>query len=78
MSGLVDLWTSEQAKLRREGGSFPTAAAADGPVRAAVAEEGRWNFTELTRVWDRVRRLVPNGKMYSEASVSMLVEYTSP
>lgn len=78
MSGLIDLWTSEQAKLRGEGGSSPAAPTVDGPVRVVVAEEGRWNFTELTRVWDRVRQLGVNGKMCSEASVSILVEYMSP
>uniref|UniRef100_A0A0A0LIK6 Uncharacterized protein n=1 Tax=Cucumis sativus TaxID=3659 RepID=A0A0A0LIK6_CUCSA len=72
MSGLVDLWTSEQAKLRHEGGSSPAAPTVD------VAEQGRWNSTELTRVWDRVRRLGMNGKMCSEASVCMLVEFMSP
>lgn len=78
MSALIDLWTSEQAKLRRESGpseSEPTTAAVDGQVRA---EEGRWMLTGLTRAWDRVRQLNSNGKMCSEASVSMLVEFTSP
>ena len=75
MSGLVDKWTSEMAKLREKGqtmfsnGSSLTNAESSQRVQAKEKEE---NSTGLVPAFSRFMRVNSPVVLYSEASVSIL------
>ncbi|KAK7841940.1 hypothetical protein CFP56_014647 [Quercus suber] len=75
MSGLVDMWTREMAKLREKGqtmfsnGSSLTNAESSQRVQAKDKEE---SSTGLFPAFSRFTRVSSPVVLYSEASVSML------
>ena len=75
MSGLVDMWTREMAKLREKGrtmfsnGSSLTNAESSQRVQAEDKEE---SSTGLFPAFSRFMRVSSPVVSYSEASVSML------
>ncbi|CAK9150836.1 unnamed protein product [Ilex paraguariensis] len=80
MSALVDIWTSEQAKLRNKGqatvssGSAPTSP---GASQVNHEEEERNSLGLLSPIFAKLVRFKLPPTMYSEASVSLLVEWFS-
>lgn len=80
MSALVDIWTSELAKMREKGqtnfsnGSSPANAASSQKIQPI---EGG-SSTGLVQAFSQFMRAnSPVSPRYSEASVSMVVEYLS-
>ncbi|KAK9988227.1 hypothetical protein SO802_028466 [Lithocarpus litseifolius] len=75
MSGLVDMWTSQMAKLREKGqtmfsnGSSLTNAESSQRVQANEKEE---SSTGLVPAFSRFMRVNSPVVLYSEASVSVL------
>ncbi|XAR72857.1 hypothetical protein NMG60_11019635 [Bertholletia excelsa] len=81
MSELVDMWTSELAKLRSQGPATSTVSAgSSNPAspKSGRAEESSTLWWPLP-IWSRaVPKLSPPAVACSEASVSMVVEWLSP
>ncbi|KAM7482556.1 hypothetical protein LguiB_007139 [Lonicera macranthoides] len=81
MSGIVDKWTSELAKLQNKGrtifssGSSPTA---QPPEASHVVVHHGAQERSLSSSLGWAQKLNWNLVSYSEASVSMLVECVSP
>ncbi|XWS55275.1 hypothetical protein CRYUN_Cryun10bG0161300 [Craigia yunnanensis] len=80
MSALVDIWTNELSKLRKKGltlfsnGSSPIATESDQVVRSQEKSS-----TEVARAFvSRVMRVNSPVVLWSESSVSMLVQCFSP
>ncbi|KAL9391528.1 hypothetical protein Peur_015448 [Populus x canadensis] len=77
MSGLVDIWTGELAKLREKGqavwssGSSPTNAESS---KVVPGEEGSLRLVKPLPASIRGMRVKSPALTYSEASLSMLVD----
>ncbi|KAG2705543.1 hypothetical protein I3843_05G051600 [Carya illinoinensis] len=78
MSALVDIWTSELAKLREKASqaiSNPANTAEPSPkVQLQPMEE---SSTMFSQAFSRFNRINSSVVQYSEASVSMIVDYLS-
>uniref|UniRef100_A0A2K1Z620 Uncharacterized protein n=1 Tax=Populus trichocarpa TaxID=3694 RepID=A0A2K1Z620_POPTR len=78
MSGLVDIWTSKVAKLREKGrpiwssGSSPTNIGESNKV--AQGEEGSLRLAKSSPALIRGMRVSLPALVYSEASLSMLMD----
>ncbi|GLT44319.1 hypothetical protein SLA2020_182240 [Shorea laevis] len=75
MSGIIDMWTSELAKLREKGQTlFPSGSSRASVESAQVAGPQERNSSRLARAFvDRFMQ-----PKLSEGSVSMLVQWFSP
>lgn len=80
MSGLVDMWTSELAKLREKGQTiWPSSGSS--PTNLESSKEGESRTGSLGKslpTFIRGMRVSAIVLPYSEASISMLVECFSP
>lgn len=77
MSALVDIWTSELAKLREKANqaiSNPANTESSPKVQLQPMEE---SSTWLSQAFSRFNRVNSSVVLYSEASVSMIVDYLS-
>lgn len=82
MSSLIDIWTSELAKLREKGQTLfsngsSTTDAATGSSDMVQKPKG-YNFTELSSAILPVTRVNSPLALCSESSVAMILECVSP
>lgn len=86
MSGLVDMWSSEVAKLRNKAGQDQAVAVAAEPIFSSGSKTSNELIREdheslsLFQRYGLASNLVKLNKLlnYSEASVSMIVDCVSP
>lgn len=80
MSGLVDMWTTELSKLKeKEGQTIPSGGSS--PIQHETSRGSQEKDNGSTRLAVAVGKFMQFHKpmvLYSEASVSMLVEWFSP
>ncbi|KAL9414965.1 hypothetical protein AB3S75_043271 [Citrus x aurantiifolia] len=79
MSALVDIWTSELAKLREKGLTIWGTSSSTSSSQAVEAKEHSNNFPDAGKVSAFIREMRPRLLVlpYSEASVSMLIDFFS-
>ncbi|GAY51914.1 hypothetical protein CUMW_137940 [Citrus unshiu] len=83
MSALVDIWTSELAKLREKGltiwGTSSSSSSSSSSSQAVEAKEHSNNFPNAGEVSAFIREMRSRSLVlpYSEASVSMLIDFFS-
>ncbi|KAI5661023.1 hypothetical protein M9H77_20346 [Catharanthus roseus] len=78
MSGLVDMWTNEVAKLREKGSSaISSGTTSEGSRRRMIGDEIDNERTSLSKK-ELVRQIKMPSFHCSEASVSMLLDCFSP
>ncbi|CAA2940939.1 Hypothetical predicted protein [Olea europaea subsp. europaea] len=84
MSGIVDMWTSELAKLRNKGEAEAVSSAKPGHQREASPLSDADDRERRSTLWDTsslakaVQVKLQHALQFSEASVSMLVESFCP
>ncbi|ESR36420.1 hypothetical protein CICLE_v10029719mg [Citrus x clementina] len=78
MSALVDIWTSELAKLREKGLTI-WGTSSSSSSQAVEAKEHSNNFPNAGEVSAFIREMKSRSLVlpYSEASVSMLIDFFS-
>ena len=82
MSALVDIWTSELAKLREKGLTIwgtSSSSSSSSSSQAVEAKEHSNNFPNAGKVSAFIREMRSRSLVlpYSEASVSMLIDFFS-
>ncbi|KAK9291933.1 hypothetical protein L1049_019885 [Liquidambar formosana] len=81
MSGIVDMWTSEVARLREKGRTIFSSGSSPSTLESSQQQVVRAEKESLTRSFPGLTRLTGVNSpvlLYSEASVNMLVECFSP
>lgn len=85
MSGLIDMWSNEVAKLRNKTGQDQTGSIAAEPIFSNATNynemvRGNHESLSLFQRYGLASNLVKLNKLlnYSEASVSMIVDCVSP
>ena len=74
MSGLVDIWTGELAKLREKGQAVWSSGSSPTNVESSKGEEGSLRLVKPLPASIRGMRVKSPALTYSEASLSMLVD----
>ncbi|KAF5448743.1 hypothetical protein F2P56_029248, partial [Juglans regia] len=77
MSALVDIWTSELAKLREKASQAISNPANTEPSPKVQLQPMKESSTWLSQAFSRFNRVNSSVVLYSEASVSMIVDYLS-
>ncbi|GLT43076.1 hypothetical protein SLA2020_170490 [Shorea laevis] len=84
MSGIIDMWTCELAKLREKGQTLFPSGSSHVTVESSQADEGGPQERNSSgssgggTFISRVMGLKPPAVKFSEGSVSMLVQWFSP
>ncbi|KAK4341647.1 hypothetical protein RND71_040148 [Anisodus tanguticus] len=63
MSGLINIWTTEFAKLQNN---------------RASESQGNWSFQSVVGKFESLKKLTSLQNYYSEASISMILDCVSP